>query len=74
MFPQGASVPCVVKLDRTHDFFLLYIEALFLIYHYVMNYTDENMDSLGVIKTRNPKIRHLNYNLSHNRTISFECK
>lgn len=30
--------------------------------------------NLDVIKTRNPKIYHVNYNLSHIRTSPFECK
>lgn len=40
----------------------------------MMDCIDKNMHNLGVTKTRNPKIYHLNYNLPYNRTISFECR
>lgn len=43
-------------------------------YHYVMDCIDKNMHDLGVKKTRDPKIYHLNYNLFHIRTGPFECK
>lgn len=39
-----------------------------------MDCIDKNMHNLGVIKTRTPKMYHLNYNLSYNRTTPFECR
>lgn len=50
------------------------METLILMYHYVMDCIDKNMHDLGVKKTRDPKIYHLNYNLFHIRTGPFECK